>query len=180
MKKAVSNELFIKAKKLFPGGVNSPVRAWTAVEGEPLFIETGKGSKVWDVDGNQYIDYIGSWGPMILGHSHTDVVDAIKSTVEKGTSFGAPTQLENKLGEMLTNTFPSMDKIRFVNSGTEASMSALRLARTYTGRNKIVKFEGGYHGHTDSLLVAAGSGAAVNSIPTSAGITDSIVQDTLL
>ncbi|MBI4679994.1 MAG: aminotransferase class III-fold pyridoxal phosphate-dependent enzyme, partial [Nitrospirae bacterium] len=153
-----SNELFKKAKRIIPGGVNSPVRAFKAVGGSPLFIESAKGSKIYDVDGNEYIDYVLSWGPMILGHSHPTVVKALQKATEKGTSFGAPTPLEVELAEMVRKAYPSMEVLRMVNSGTEATMSAIRAARGFTGRDKIVKFEGCYHGHADGLLVKAGSG----------------------
>ena len=145
-----------------------------------MFIARGEGSHLWDADGNQYIDYVCSWGPMVLGHAHPEVVAAIKSAAGKGTSFGAPTEAENELAQMVVEAFPSIETVRFVSSGTEAGMSALRLARAYTGRDKIVKFEGGYHGHADALLVSAGSGAAAHGVPTSAGVTRSIAQDTLV
>jgi glutamate-1-semialdehyde 2,1-aminomutase len=175
-----SAKLFATAKGLIPGGVNSPARAWGGVGGEPVFLARGKGSRVWDVDGNEYIDYVCSWGPLILGHAHPEVVEAIKKAAENGSSFGAPTEAENVLAEMVTGAFPSMDMLRFVSSGTEATMSALRLARAFTGRNKIVKFAGGYHGHSDALLVAAGSGATTHGVPDSAGVTPSFAQDTLV
>lgn len=180
MHRVRSKELYAAANRLIPGGVNSPARSWSAVGGEPLFFARGAGSRLWDVDGNQYVDYVCSWGPMILGHAHPEVVDAIKSAVDDGTSFGAPTEVENELAQMVVDSFPSIDMVRFVSSGTEAGMSALRLARAYTGRDKIVKFEGGYHGHTDALLVSAGSGAASHGVPTSAGVTRSLAQDTLV
>ena len=145
-----------------------------------MFIARGEGSHLWDADGNQYIEYVCSWGPMVLGHAHPEVVAAIKSAVANGTSFGAPTEAENELAQMVVEAFPSIETVRFVSSGTEAGMSALRLARAYTGRDKIVKFEGGYHGHADALLVSAGSGAAAHGVPTSAGVTRSIAQDTLV
>ena len=162
-----------------PGGVNSPARSWSAVGGDPLFIERGSGPRVRDVDGNEYIDYVCSWGPLILGHAHPEVVEAVKAAAENGTSFGAPTEMENVLAGLVLNALPSLDLVRFVSSGTEAAMSALRLARAYTGRSKIVKFEGGYHGHTDALLVAAGSGALSHGVPDSAGVTASFARDTL-
>ncbi|RPI33425.1 MAG: aminotransferase class III-fold pyridoxal phosphate-dependent enzyme, partial [Nitrospiraceae bacterium] len=165
-----SNELFKKAKRIIPGGVNSPVRAFKAVGGSPLFIESAKGSKIYDVDGNEYIDYVLSWGPMILGHSHPTVVKALQKAAEKGTSFGAPTPLEVDLAGMVRKAYPSMEILRMVNSGTEATMSAIRAARGFTGRDKIVKFEGCYHGHADGLLVKAGSGAATFGVPTSPGV----------
>ena len=162
-----------------PGGVNSPARAWNAVGGDPLFISKGSGPRIWDADGNEYIDYVCSWGPLILGHGRPEVVDAVKAAADNGTSFGAPTEIENVLAGLVLDALPSLDLVRFVSSGTEAAMSALRLARAYTGRNKIVKFEGGYHGHTDALLVAAGSGALSHGVPDSAGVTPSFAQDTL-
>ncbi len=162
-----------------PGGVNSPARAWNAVGGEPLFIERGSGPRVRDADGSEYIDYVCSWGPLILGHAHPEVVEAVKSAAENGTSFGAPTEIENALAGMVLDALPSLEMVRFVSSGTEAAMSALRLARAYTRRGKIVKFEGGYHGHTDALLVAAGSGALSHGVPDSAGVTGSFARDTL-
>lgn len=152
------------------GGVNSPVRNFKAVGGEPIFIDRAKGSKIYDVDGNEYIDYVCSWGALILGHSHPQVVDALKRACEKGTSYGAPTELENKLVKLIVKAFPSIELIRMVNSGTEATMSAIRLARAYTGREKIVKFEGCYHGHGDSFLIKAGSGAITFGIPSSLGV----------
>jgi len=160
-----SHKLFKKAKELIPGGVNSPVRAAKAVESVPLFIQKGHGCYIWDVDGNRYIDYVCSWGPLILGHAHPEVLKAIEKVVQDGTSFGAPTELEVKMAEMITEMIPSVEMVRMVNSGTEATMSAVRLARGYTGRKIIVKFDGCYHGHSDSLLVAAGSGVATFGIP---------------
>jgi glutamate-1-semialdehyde 2,1-aminomutase len=174
-----SNELFKKAKRIIPGGVNSPVRAFKAVGGSPLFIESAKGSKIYDVDGNEYIDYVLSWGPMILGHSHPTVVKALQKATEKGTSFGAPTPLEVELAEMVKKAYPSMEVLRMVNSGTEATMSAIRAARGFTGRDKIVKFEGCYHGHADGLLVKAGSGAATFGVPTSPGVPKDYARNTL-
>ena len=168
------------AKQYIPGGVNSPARSWGAVGGDPLFIARAAGSRVWDADGNEYIDYVCSWGPMILGHAHPEVVAAVKSAAEKGTSFGAPTEAENELAKTVVDSFDSVDLVRFVSSGTEATMSALRLARAFTGRDKIVKFQGGYHGHADALLVAAGSGALAHGVPDSAGVTASFAQDTLI
>ena len=175
-----SARLYATARKLIPGGVNSPARAWSAVGGEPLFIARGTGSRLWDADGNEYIDYVCSWGPLILGHAHPEVVAAVKAAADSGTSFGAPTEAENELAEMVVDAFPSIDMVRFVSSGTEAAMSALRLARAFTGRDKIVKFRGGYHGHADALLVAAGSGATTHGVPDSAGVTPSFAQDTLI
>ena len=174
-----SKELYAAARERMPGGVNSPARSWSAVGGDPLFIERGSGPRVRDVDGNEYIDYVCSWGPLILGHAHPEVVEAVKTAAENGTSFGAPTEMENVLAGLVLEALPSLDLVRFVSSGTEAAMSALRLARAYTGRNKIVKFEGGYHGHTDALLVAAGSGAMSHGVPDSAGVTASFAMDTL-
>lgn len=174
-----SNELFKRAKRIIPGGVNSPVRAFKAVGGSPLFIASAKGSKIYDVDGNEYIDYVLSWGPMILGHSHPTVVKALQKAAEKGTSFGAPTPLEVELAEMVRKAYPSMEILRMVNSGTEATMSAIRAARGFTGRDKIVKFEGCYHGHADGLLVKAGSGAATFGVPTSPGVPKDYARNTL-
>lgn len=180
MKQDKSIALFEKAKKYFPGGVNSPVRAFRSVGGTPLFIDKGKGSHIWDADGNEYIDYCGSWGPLILGHANPNVVEAIKNTVEKGSSFGAPTALENELAELILSNNKYIEKLRFVSSGTEAVMSAIRLARGYTKRNKILKFEGCYHGHSDSLLVKAGSGLVTFGNTSSAGVPESIVNETIV
>jgi glutamate-1-semialdehyde 2,1-aminomutase len=180
MKRDKSIALFEKAKKYFPGGVNSPVRAFRSVGGTPLFISKGSGSHIWDADGNEFIDYCCSWGPLILGHANRKVVQAIKQTVEDGSSFGAPTELENELAELILSNNPFIEKIRFVSSGTEAVMSAIRLARGYTGREKIVKFEGCYHGHSDSLLVKAGSGLVTFGSSSSAGVTKGVVNDTLI
>ena len=155
-----SVELFEQAKKLLPGGVDSPARAFRAVGGQPLFIDRGEGAYLVDVDGNRYIDYVLSWGPLILGHAHPQVVAALQAAAAKGTSYGAPSPLENELARQVIKLMPNIEMIRFVNSGTEATMSALRLARAYTGRSKIIKFEGNYHGHADMLLVQAGSGVA--------------------
>lgn len=174
-----SKRLFKGAVKVIPGGVNSPVRAFKAVGGDPLFIAHAKGSKIYDVDGNEYIDYVLSWGPMIAGHSHPSVVKALKSAIEKGTSFGAPTPLEVELAQRVIAVYPSIEKIRMVNSGTEATMSAIRVARGYTGRDKIIKFEGCYHGHADGLLVKAGSGAMTFGVPDSPGVPKSYAQNTL-
>jgi len=174
-----SKELFEEAKKYIPGGVNSPVRAFKSVGDVPRFIERAKGSHIWDADGNEYIDYVCSWGPMILGHAHPKVVEGIKEQAEKGTSYGAPTELEVKLAKMIVEAVPSVEKVRMVNSGTEATMSAIRLARGYTGRNKIVKFEGGYHGHVDPLLVKAGSGLTTFGVPTSPGIPEDFAKHTI-
>ncbi len=174
-----SKELFKKAKMLMPGGVNSPVRAFKAVGGSPLFIKSARGSKLYDVDGNEYIDYVLSWGPMILGHSHPGVIRALKKAAEDGTSFGAPTPLEVELATMVRKAYPSMEVLRMVNSGTEATMSAIRAARGYTGRDKVVKFEGCYHGHADGLLVKAGSGAATFGVPTSPGVPKDYARNTI-
>jgi glutamate-1-semialdehyde 2,1-aminomutase len=179
MKTDKSKALFKKASELFPGGVNSPVRAFKAVGGSPIFIRNAKGSKIYDVDGNEYIDYVLSWGPMIVGHSHPAVVKALKSAIENGTSYGAPTPLEIELAQMVIKAYPSIEKIRMVNSGTEATMSAIRAARGFTGRDKIIKFEGCYHGHADGLLVKAGSGAATFGVPDSPGVPKSYAKNTL-
>ena len=179
MENKKSQALFEKAVKYIPGGVNSPVRACGSVGGDPLFIERADGSKVFDADGNAYIDYVGSWGPMILGHRHPEVIDALANVLKTGTSFGAPTDLETDLAKLVTETVPSVEMIRMVNSGTEATMSALRLARGYTGRDIIIKFDGCYHGHADTLLVAAGSGVATLNIPGSPGVPASVVENTL-
>ena len=180
MKKDKSEKLFEKAKNYFPGGVNSPVRAFRSVGGTPLFIERGKGSHIWDADGNEYIDFCCSWGPLILGHANPKVVEAIKTTVEKGSSFGAPTELENKLAELILTNNKFIEKIRFVSSGTEAVMSSIRLARGYTKRNKILKFEGCYHGHSDSLLVKAGSGLVTFGNTSSEGVPEAFVNETIV
>jgi len=179
MAQAGSEKLYRQAEQIIPGGVNSPVRSCRAVGTHPLFIARGLGSKIFDVDGNVYIDYVGSWGPLILGHAHPEVVEAVKSAAELGTSFGIPTTLEVDLAQMITKLVPSMEMVRMVNSGTEATMSAIRLARGYTGRSKIIKFDGCYHGHADMLLVKAGSGAATLGIPGSAGVPADVVQHTL-
>lgn len=174
-----STALFEKAKTCFPGGVNSPVRAFKSVGGTPLFIEKGKGSHIWDADGNEYIDYCCSWGPLILGHANDTVLDDVNSVMRKGTSFGAPTQLENRLADLILSNNRYVQKLRFVSSGTEAVMSAIRLARGYTSRTKILKFEGCYHGHVDALLVKAGSGLVTFGNSSSAGVPDSIVAETI-
>ncbi|MBN4072493.1 glutamate-1-semialdehyde 2,1-aminomutase [Crocinitomix catalasitica] len=175
-----SGELFDRAKELFPGGVNSPVRAFKSVDGVPLFIKKGDGCHIWDEDGNQFIDFCCSWGPLILGHNNAEVKSAIESALANGTSFGAPTELENKLGSLILDRNPFIDKIRFVSSGTEAVMSGIRLARGFTGRDKIVKFDGCYHGHADSLLVKAGSGLATFGTSSSAGVPDSFSAETIV
>jgi len=174
-----SDELFQEAQRLIPGGVNSPVRAYRSVGGTPRFIARGEGSVIWDADDNHYIDYVLSWGPLILGHAHPDVVDALREAIGRGTSYGAPTALENELARLVIEMVPSIEMIRFVNSGTEATMSALRLARAYTGRSKIVKFAGCYHGHADLLLVQAGSGVATLGLPDSPGVPPATAADTL-
>ncbi len=174
-----SQELFSRARKLIPGGVNSPVRACRSVGTDPLFIDQARGATLMDADGNAYIDYVGSWGPMILGHSHPAVIDAIESALKRGTSFGAPVDLEVRLAEMIREAVPGLDMVRMVNSGTEATMSAIRVARAYTGRNRIIKFDGCYHGHADTLLVAAGSGVATLEIPGCPGVPESVIQHTL-
>ena len=173
-------KLYKEAQKYIPGGVNSPVRAFKAVGGEPLFIERGKGSKIYDVDGSEYLDYVLSWGPLSLGHTHPEVIKEVIGVLEKGTSFGAPTFRETELAKIMVKAVPGMEKIRLVNSGTEATMSAIRLARGYTGRDKIVKFEGCYHGHADYLLVKAGSGATTFGFPDSAGVPRDFTRNTIL
>ncbi|MEW5745351.1 MAG: glutamate-1-semialdehyde 2,1-aminomutase [Nitrospirota bacterium] len=179
MKQSRSKMLFQKAQAVMPGGVNSPVRAFKAVGGSPLFIKKAKGSKIYDVDGNAFIDYVLSWGPMIVGHAHPAVVKALKKAAENGTSFGAPTPLEVELAHMVMKAYPSIEKIRMVNSGTEATMSAIRAARGFTRRDKIIKFEGCYHGHADGLLVKAGSGAATFGLPDSPGVPASYAENTI-
>lgn len=170
---------FKRAQEVIPGGVNSPVRAFKAVGGNPVFIQKGKGSKIYDVDGNTYIDYVLSWGPLILGHAHPEIVKAVKKATERGTSYGAPTSLETELAELVLKAYPSMDMVRMVNSGTEATMSAIRVARGFTKREKVIKFEGCYHGHADGLLVRAGSGAATFGVPDSLGVPASYAQETI-
>ncbi|CAM4079152.1 MULTISPECIES: glutamate-1-semialdehyde 2,1-aminomutase [Flavobacterium] len=175
-----SSELFVEANKVIPGGVNSPVRAFKAVGGTPIFIKEAKGPYLFDEDGNKYIDYINSWGPMILGHAYEPVVNAVIDRAKKGTSFGTPTALETQIAELAVAMVPNIDKIRFVSSGTEACMSAIRLARGFTKKEKIIKFSGCYHGHSDSFLIAAGSGAITFGIPNSPGVTSGTAKDTLL
>jgi glutamate-1-semialdehyde 2,1-aminomutase len=175
-----SEELFARAQRVIPGGVNSPVRAFRAVGGTPLFIRKAEGARIWDADGNAYIDYVGSWGPMILGHAHPPIIEAIQRAAERGTSYGAPCAAEVELAERVVRLVPSCERIRFVSSGTEATMSALRVARGFTGRRKILKFDGCYHGHADGLLVAAGSGVATLGIPGSPGVPEGTVADTLV
>ena len=174
-----SKAAFAEAKEYMPGGVNSPVRSFANVGGNPLFIARAEGSKIYDIDGNEYIDYVGSWGPMIAGHAHPQVVKALQEAATHGTSYGAPTLLETELAKLVQSVYPSIEVIRMVNSGTEATMSALRLARGYTGRDKIVKFIGCYHGHSDSLLVSAGSGMATFGVPSSPGVTKGTAADTI-
>ncbi len=180
MKHTKSHSIFERAKQLMPGGVNSPARAFGGVGGEPIVVERGEGPYLWDVDGNRYIDYVGSWGPLILGHAHPKVVEAVQSAARRGTSFGAPTATENDLAELIVSAVPSIEQVRLVSSGTEATMSAIRLARGFTGRDVIVKFAGNYHGHVDSLLVAAGSSAATLAVPNSPGVTVGTSRDTLV
>tara|TARA_R110002012_G_scaffold213387_6_gene384516 strand:- start:3461 stop:4753 length:1293 start_codon:yes stop_codon:yes gene_type:complete len=175
-----SSALFKEAQKVIPGGVNSPVRAFNAVGGSPVFVDHAKGAYLYDVDGNKIIDYIASWGPMILGHAFDSVVDAVKAAADKGTSYGMPTELETQIAELAVSMAPNVDQIRMVNSGTEACMSAVRLARGYTGRDKIIKFAGCYHGHSDSFLIQAGSGAVTFGSPNSPGVTQGTAKDTLL
>ena len=180
MQLAKSEALFAEAQRLMPGGVNSPVRSFRAVTGTPPFIASGNGSRVVDVDGNEYIDYLGSWGPLVLGHAHPTVVAALTRAAENGSSFGAPVEGEVQLAQLITGALPSIESLRLVNSGTEACMSAIRLARAFTGRDKIIKFAGNYHGHADGLLVRAGSGALTHGIPTSAGVPESYASETLV
>ncbi|PZW41493.1 glutamate-1-semialdehyde 2,1-aminomutase [Mesonia algae] len=175
-----SSQLFQEAKKYIPGGVNSPVRAFSAVGGDPIFIKEAKGAYIYDEDGREYIDYINSWGPMILGHAHQPVIDAIIEKTKKGTSFGTPTEIETQIAKLATTMVPNIDQIRMVNSGTEACMSAVRLARGFTGKDKIIKFAGCYHGHSDSFLIQAGSGAVTFGTPNSPGVTKGTAKDTLL
>lgn len=174
-----SGNLFKEAQRYLPGGVNSPVRAFKAVGGHPFFVDRGEGARIYDVDGKEYIDYVGSWGPLILGHAHPQVVKALKKALERGTSYGAPTELEVTLARMVTEALPSVEMVRFVSSGTEAVMSALRVARAYTKRDKIIKFAGCYHGHADSLLVKAGSGALTLGVPNSGGVPETVAKETI-
>jgi glutamate-1-semialdehyde 2,1-aminomutase len=175
----MSDKLFNAAKQHIPGGVNSPVRAFKSVSGTPLFIKRANGAYLYDSDDTQYIDYVGSWGPMILGHAHPDVIQAVKETADNGLSFGAPTEIETQMANKICDLLPSIEKVRMVSSGTEAAMSAIRLARGFTGRDKIIKFEGCYHGHADSLLVKAGSGALTLGVPTSPGVPADLAQHTI-
>lgn len=175
-----SSELFVEANKVIPGGVNSPVRAFKGVGGTPIFVKEAKGAYLYDEDGNRLIDYINSWGPMILGHAYEPVVNAVVEKAKKGTSFGMPTELETQIAQLAVAMVPNIDKIRFVNSGTEACMSAIRLARGFTKRDKIIKFSGCYHGHSDSFLIAAGSGLSTFGVPNSPGVTEGTAKDTLL
>jgi len=175
-----SKELFQRAIKVIPGGVNSPVRAFKSVGREPVFITRANGSKMWDTDGNMYIDYVGSWGPMLLGHAHPDVIEAVRQAIDGGLSFGTPVETEVQIAELICDMVPSIDVVRMVNSGTEATMSAVRLARAYTKREKVIKFEGCYHGHADSFLIKAGSGALTLGSPDSPGVTKGTAQDTLI
>jgi len=179
MKTSKSEKLYAKALRLIPGGVNSPVRAFTSVGRTPIFIKKALGSKLWDVDGNRYIDYVGSWGPMILGHAHPRILSAVKKAADGGTSFGAATEREIEMAELISTIMPSVEMVRMVNSGTEATMSAIRLARAFTGKDKIIKFEGCYHGHADSFLIKAGSGAMTLGVPDSPGVPAAIGGATL-
>ena len=173
------SEQFNQAQKVIPGGVNSPVRAFKGVGGEPIFIDRAAGAYIWDTEGTQYIDYVGSWGPMILGHAHPEVIQVVKDTAERGLSFGAPTVIETRMAEKICDIMPSIELVRMVSSGTEATMSAIRLARGFTGRDTIVKFEGCYHGHSDSLLVKAGSGALTLGVPSSPGVPAALAENTM-
>ncbi|MBU4394872.1 MAG: aminotransferase class III-fold pyridoxal phosphate-dependent enzyme, partial [Proteobacteria bacterium] len=179
MKTSTSEQMFQQARKVIPGGVNSPVRACRSVGCDPVFIERAQGASVYDVDGNEYIDFVCSWGPMILGHAHPQILAAISEAMQHGTSFGAPTPKEIELASMVVDALPSVEKVRFVSSGTEATMSAVRLARGYTGKKVIVKFDGCYHGHADSFLVKAGSGVITLGIPGSPGVPEEIVKNTV-
>ena len=177
---STSHKLFLEAQQYIPGGVNSPVRAWRAVGGDPLFIQRGRGCRVIDADGKEYIDYVGSWGPLIAGHAHPQIVKALEESLKRGTSFGAPTAREIELAKMIVAAVPSIEKVRLTSSGTEATMTALRLARGYTQRTKILKFAGCYHGHSDALLVRAGSGALTFSQPDSQGVPEAFASQTLV
>src|SRR5438093_7447558 len=177
--RAKSEQLFAEALKYIPGGVNSPVRAFRAVGGQPFFVNRAKGAHIWDLDGNEYLDYVGTWGPAILGHAHPKIVRAVQQAAEQGTSFGIPNPLEVTMAKLIREAVPAVDKVRMCNSGTEACMSAIRLARGFTGRDKIVKFDGCYHGHADSLLVKAGSGALTFGHPDSAGVPADFARHTL-
>ena len=172
--------MYSETQNLIPGGVNSPARSWGAVGGTPIFFSRGKGSHVWDADGNEYIDNVCSWGPLILGHPDDGVIAVVSTAAKNGISFGASTEAESQMASVVIQAYPSVSVVRFVNSGTEAAISALRLARAYAGRDKIIKFQGGYHGHADALLVAAGSGATSRDVPDTAGVTESLAQDTLI
>ena len=180
MDRSQSDRLFVRGQQAIPGGVNSPVRSFGGVGGQPPFIARGQGSRVWDADGNEYLDFLGSWGSLILGHAHPAVVQAVQDAAALGTSFGAPTEGEVRLAEMICQAVPSMELVRLVSSGTEAAMTAVRVARAFTGRNKLIKFNGCYHGHADGLLVKAGSGAATHGVPTSAGVPPSYAAETLV
>jgi glutamate-1-semialdehyde 2,1-aminomutase len=180
MKHDVSADLFARAERVIPGGVNSPVRAFRGVGGDPIFYERAKGARVWDVDGNEYVDFVASWGPMILGHAPDAVLDAVRAQLEKGTSYGAPCEAEVRMADAVVAAVPSIEMVRMVSSGTEATMSAIRLARGVTGRDKFIKFEGCYHGHSDALLVAAGSGLATLGIPSTPGVTAGAAADTIV
>jgi glutamate-1-semialdehyde 2,1-aminomutase len=172
-------ELFTQAQTVIPGGVNSPVRAFKGVGGDPVFIDRANGAYIWDTDNKRYIDYVGSWGPMVLGHAHPEVIKSVKDSAEHGLSFGAPTVIETEMAERICQLMPSIESVRMVSSGTEATMSAIRLARGFTGRDTIVKFEGCYHGHSDSLLVKAGSGALTLGVPSSPGVPACLAEHTL-
>src|SRR5213083_1547237 len=180
MSRVKSEALFAEALKYIPGGVNSPVRAFRAVGGQPFFVQKAKGAQVWDVDGNEYIDYVGTWGPAILGHAHSKIIKAVQEAAQNGTSFGIPNPFEVTMAKLICSFVPSVQKIRMCNSGTEATMSAIRLARGYTQRDKIIKFDGCYHGHADSLLVKAGSGALTFGNPDSAGVPAAFTQHTIV
>ena len=178
--KTRNESLFELSQQVIPGGVNSPVRAFRSVGGTPVFFERAKGAHFWDADGKRYIDYVGSWGPLVLGHAHPEVVEAVQRAAERGLSFGAPTEAEQQMAQLLTSLLPSLEMVRLVSSGTEATMTAIRLARGFTGRSRIVKFEGCYHGHADALLVKAGSGALTLGVPSSAGVPPEVTAHTLV